>query len=271
MSTLQAWASRKEIRKQVFSDELRDRLKQNLDVLIKEYPAIESRPREANARDHAWTKSTETILSRLEDAAASQDALNETVLFAETAEFEPDQLPRLLDSLEQFISKNRCAGNEKTIVSLGAAIRKFAMNMPEDRFDKYANWLMPGETAYLDHDVELELVQGVSSRFAYSPVSINVAPNQLINTLQEIASQYASPRFIVQKNYAATAVEATVALVLLRIFTDSTGEAKRLMETVSENHPWFHELVRDQLQETAEHMASRDRSLSEAVSQAVVV
>ena len=234
--------------------------------------AIETHPDEDHLQDRAWVDSSEIVLARLEDTNANEDDYNETVLFAETVEFGPEEIPRLLNSLGQFISKNRCSIKEKTIVSLGAAIRKFAMNMPEDRFDGYASWLSPGETTYLDHRVELELVQGISWRLTFVPCSIGSVPHQMIETLQEIASQYASPRFIVQKNYAATAVEATVALVLLRILTDSTNEAKQLMEGVCKlDRDWFNELVTDQLHETAGHVAGDNQPLSDAILQVLAV
>lgn len=233
---------------------------------------IETHLDEDHLHDPGWVESSEAILARLEDAAANENDLNETVLFAETVEFDPDQISSLLNSLAQFIPKYRCSTKEKTILSLGAAIRKFAMNMPEDRFDEYASWLSPAETTYLDHRVELELVQGVSWRLTYVPVSITSVPNQLIETLQEIAGQYTSPRFIVQNNYAATAVEAVVALVSLRILTDSTYEAKKLLETVCKlDRDWFQELVIDQLQETSEHVSGHDQSLSDAISQVLAV
>lgn len=228
---------------------------------------IETHSMKDHLQDRGWVESSEEILARLEDPNANEDDFNETVLVAEITEFEPDGIPRLLDSLGEFISKKRCSNRETTILSLGAAIRKFAMNMSEDRFDKYASWLSPGETTYLDHRVELELVQGISWRLTYVPVSLSSVPNRLIETLQEIANQYTSPRFIVQKNYAATALVAVVALVSLRILTDCTSEAEKLLETVCKlERDWFQELVTDELQEIAAHVSRHDQSLSDAIS-----
>ena len=227
-----------------------------------------TRPDEDHIEDCSWVEKSDKILGHLEDSAIPEQDFNKAVLFAETAEFSTSQTERLLNVLAQFISKERFSTNKETIRSLGSAIRKFAMNMNEDGFDEYACWLAPAETSYLDHIVELDLVQGVSWRLTYIPTSIGNAPTQLIETLQEIATQYMSPRFLVQKNYAATAVEAVVSLTLLRCLTDAIGEARNLIGIVrGMDRDWFEELVIDQLHEVVEYVSVHDQQLSNAITQ----
>ena len=93
------------------------------------------------------------------------------VLFAETVAFDDAQRPQLLDRLRDFITKNRFAIGEDTLTSLGAAIRKFTMNMSESDFEAYAEWLRPTQTETLSHHVELELTKSVAWRLVYENVA----------------------------------------------------------------------------------------------------
>ena len=214
----------------------------------------------------AWVDSPAQILDHLESQATSPDDMETAILVAEVTDFQEELLERLLAALGTFIESKRFASDEETTTLLGSAIRKYAMNMGPLHFDRYSKWLLPTTTHYLDTIVELELVKGVSWRLTFEPIAITDDRHlqELIATVKELQEDYIQPRLVVQKNYAATAIEATVALVLLHASVGANENARQLLGAVSERSPeWVSNLVHDQLQEAVSYVSDHDADLAD--------
>ena len=213
-----------------------------------------------------WVNSPTQLLDHLESQATSADDLETAILVAEITDFPEALRERLLAVLGTFIESKRLATDEGTVTLLGSAIRKYAMNMDASHFDGYSNWLLPSTTDYLDSIVELELVKGISWRLTFEPIEVADDRNlqQLVATLEKVRRDYIQPRLVVQKNYAATVIEATVALLLLHTSVGANENARQLLSAVSEESPqWVSRLVHDQLQEAVSYVSDHDTSFAE--------
>ena len=178
-------------------------------------------------------------LDHLESQATDFEDFEKAILVAEITDFPEALRERLLAALGIFIESKRFATDEDTTTLLGSAIRKYAMNMDPAHFDRYPQWLLPSATEYLKPIVELELVKGVSWRLTFEPISVTDGHplKLLIDRLAQLYSDYIQPRLIVQKNYAATAVEATTALVLLHTLAGSSEMASKLLDDFEKKSP----------------------------------
>lgn len=182
-----------------------------------------------------WIRSPEQIIARLQRSEPHSEERITAVLFAETTRFPKDLRAPLLGALLQFIQEKRFATDEETITAVGSAIRKFAMNMRESDFERYAELFLPSSTAAMSCEVELELAKGVTWRTLYGPFDTTTAAPQLCSRLVGLARDYAKPRLLLQKNYAAIVLDATMAAVLL-----GAPNARELLNEISNlNVDWF--------------------------------
>lgn len=162
-----------------------------------------------------WRLSPHRILAKLEDMSGAGEELLEAIIFAEVAEFEAQQLSRLVPRLFAFVKEQRLSQDEKTKTSVGSAIRKLAMNLPEAQFEEYADLFLPTETDTLPFEIELELAKALLWRLTASPLPRHLRFPRLKTRLAELARDYLRPRLILQKNYASIALHATLGLSLL--------------------------------------------------------
>lgn len=217
-----------------------------------------------------WIHSSDAILARLRDASLNFEERRLTVLFAETVDFDDAQLPELLTSLNGYILAERFTQDENAQTVVGAAIRKYAMNMNEDRFEHYAQMLKPSRTEVLSHYVELELVKGICWRLYYEPINEKRSFPELTRALSEIVRDYVTPRLIVQKNYASTALHAIVAVVCLQALAGQSDAAARILTQVAGlDVQWFAELLEDRLEEYTDAAEEHDAALAESVREFV--
>ena len=194
--------------------------------------------------DLDWLEDPARLLEKLESADTTPEARHQAVLYAEIADFTENQRVRMLNALFTFIAENRFTTDEDTITVTGSAIRKYAMNMEEARFNAYTEWLQPSTTQRVHHQVELELVKGACWRLQYVPVAGTPDIAQFRNNLRDVALDYLQPRLILDKNYAAIALCAIVAVVLLdRITGEREASEELLHRTTAMKLDWFAELV----------------------------
>ena len=222
-----------------------------------------------NYSDGSWVHDPEGILQRLENRDAYPDDLHAAVLFAEVKPFNGDQRTRLLAAFNRFIEANRFVEDEDSLVILCSAIRKYAMNMTKPHFESYANWLIPTETATLHHEAEMEFAKGICWRLEFEPIVWPASFPKLAGTLFEMAYSYLTPRLILQKSYANTAMFSIVALHILEAISDSNIElvAKLHKKIAQSKVKWFSEMIEDNLNEAVHYIAERDAALAKKVTE----
>ena len=208
-----------------------------------------------------WIQNSEEILRRLESPDTKATDQITAVLFAETTAFSAEEKPRMLNALFKFTNSNRFSTDEKTVVAVGSAVRKFAMNMPASMLDQYAQLFVPSATESISCRIELELAKGASWRLAKLPTAECASAKQLGCRLAELASDYLVPRLILQENYASIALAATVGVILMN------GESqdallKRVQTLRAGQHDmnWFRELLADRLMEIAGKQGAIDNA-----------
>ncbi len=215
-----------------------------------------------------WVHEPEGILQRLENRNAYPADYEAAVLFAEVKPFRGEQRTRLLKALAVYIDENRFVEDQDSLVTLCSAIRKYAMNMPEARFEEYANWLLPTETATLHHEAEMEFAKGICWRLEFVPHEWPADYPILTKTLFDLVDSYLTPRLILQKSYANTAMFGMVALhVLEAISTYSKAFVGSLRKKMMDSGvKWFVEMVDDNVDEAIQYISERDEALAKEVS-----
>lgn len=210
------------------------------------------------------------MLPRINDPKLTPRDRETAVLFAETAVFDGALRAQLLAELGTYIARNRFTRNRDEIMAVAAAIRKYAMNMDESRFELYGGWLRPSDTETLSSRVELELVKALSWRLSYLPVRAARTFAALSAVLAEIGTAYLSPRLIVQKNFAAIALQAITAVAILQALSGERTAITAMLERVSSiGLDWFSELLDDRLQESCETIAQHDAQLAQQLRQLI--
>lgn len=186
------------------------------------------------------------------------------VLFAETTEFQPGEMPRLLNVLTRFISDNRFATDEGTTTAVASAVRKYALNMNEQQFDAYARWLLPSQTETLGHELELEFAKAVEWRLMYEPLSVPAEHPTLLRVLSELCRSYLTPRLILQKNYAATVLHGLVAVAILEAVGGQQLQTEELFGlAIDMQVQWFSEVLSDRVSEAIEAISEHSPVLAD--------
>ncbi|WP_146459127.1 hypothetical protein [Rubripirellula tenax] len=203
------------------------------------------------AKVDSWIHDSLEILEKLEDLSATEKDQFAAVLFAETKSFENAERDRLLRVLHAFIDRNRLTEDADRMVYVCSAIRKYAMNMGQDQFEAYCDWLLPTETTPVHHEVEMEFVKALSYRLQF--VELNPTqdfPNAL-EIVSDLAFGYLRRSLILQKSYANTAMLALICVAVLESLSTSPASlTSELLEKVdSLKISWFKEMVEDNLEE----------------------
>jgi hypothetical protein len=210
----------------------------------------------------------EGILHRLENKEAFPEDYEAAVLFAEVKPFPGEQRTRLLNALAKYINDNRFVEHQESLVTLCSAIRKYAMNMPESCFEEYSKWLLPTETATLHHEAEMEFAKGICWRLEFERHHWPAEYPLLSKTLFDLVDSYLTPRLILQKSYANTAMFGMVALHVLEGVSTSRKPLVAHLRTkmVNSGVKWFIEMVDDHVDAAIQYISERDEALAKAVS-----
>ena len=214
-----------------------------------------------------WIQSSEEVLRRLENPDTNAVDRMTAVLFAETTAFESRDVSRLLTVLAAFITKNRFSSDEKTMTAVGSAIRKYAMNMAEDLFEAYANWLLPTSTEALGHQLELELIKAFNWRLAYSQIALTGVSENVLCNLADVCSSYLHRRVILQKNFASTVLHGLSAVAILEAISGERQRTDLLFKAATDLQlKWFSELLCDRLSETTDSINEHSPDLAARIS-----
>ncbi|MBX3419013.1 MAG: hypothetical protein KF851_15520 [Pirellulaceae bacterium] len=234
--------------------------------VVRVAPTIQSGSNEESieSENNDWVLDPMKLLQRLERQGTTVEERRIAVLFAETTAFSSDQLPPLLNGLAAFIDEYRFSTTKKIVNAVGSAIRKFGMNMPPEQFPRFAAWFGPSETETISHDVELELVKAVVWRLSYQPVDAVAPIVELLESLRSLATDYLTPRLVLQKNYAAIALNATIATVLLASQVGQNEVAVQMAKIIREiNIDWFQQQVMRRLKNLSVSLRSENAEAGE--------
>jgi hypothetical protein len=207
-----------------------------------------------------WVSCPQDILERLENSSSSEKDRLAAVLFAETKSFDGKLRPRLLNALQQFIEANRLTEDADRMIYVCSAIRKYAMNMEQDKIDAYTKWVLPTDTAPVHHEVEMEFVKGLSYRLQFEKLSLPFETPYAIECLSDIAFAYLRKSLILQKSYANTTMFVIVCIAILESLSETqTGLTNELLGKVdSLGITWFQEMVEDNLEEAMEFVETNN-------------
>ncbi|MDZ4821532.1 MAG: hypothetical protein SGJ20_21430 [Planctomycetota bacterium] len=212
----------------------------------------------------SWTQSSSQILARLEQDSTSNEEQWKAVLFAETTTFQTAEVPRLLAALARFIGNNRFTTDGGLTIVVAAAIRKYAMNMSEERFESYADWLQPSQTDTVSYPIELELTKGAAWRLMYLPIAAGKEFRHVREILSELCKVYLRPRLILQENFASTALHGIVAVTMLDAHAGIPDPAEDLLRRSKQIQVrWFSELLEDRTREAAKALDKHSPQLAE--------
>jgi len=210
----------------------------------------------------AWIHSPEQILDRLEGQGTQAGERITAVLFAEITAFSDELRPRFLDALLLFIEQNRFTRDDETITATGSAVRKYAMNMSESDFERYAGLFLPSETVTLSCEIELELAKAVTWRMLYKPFDTATHAPTLSERLVGLATKYLEPNLILQENHAAIVLNAALGSILL----DAPGTELLLRAITDLRIKWFRQLLSRRMRQAATCLSAEQTELRNRIT-----
>ncbi|NQV23514.1 MAG: hypothetical protein HQ518_04010 [Rhodopirellula sp.] len=230
-------------------------------VQFAEFTAFSEKERPSPSETEYWELCEEAILERLERLETPFQERLTAVFVAETTGFNDEQRPRLVRALFEFCTTHRFTDNEELETAVGSAIRKLALNMAPDDFERYAELFAPTETDTLSCVIELELAKAVSWRLEKLTRQQPGEFHHLESRLTDLASDYLTPRLILQKNHASTVIHAVIALVLLK-----AAKHEQLVGRIAGlGIEWFRDLFERRLREVAKRRGEVDSSSDEVI------
>ncbi|HQU45312.1 MAG TPA: hypothetical protein PK867_21025, partial [Pirellulales bacterium] len=139
--------------------------------------------------------------------------------------------------MSAFIERRRDSQDPEDLVAMAAAVRKLIAVIPPDGLPLLSLLLDAGHRAAVLLAIEHEIAKMVAWKLSLAPPWPGAMP-ELADRLLELARLYLHDRLLPRKGYAATALNAVLALFLLRWHVDE------IIESLLRLHSsWFKELV----------------------------
>ena len=161
------------------------------------------------------------------------------VMDAEVLPFTAVEVRKLLPLLRRFIHDRRESNEEDDIVAVGSAMRKYVMNIPIEELSTLADLFDPPARTPIPCEIELELAKTLVWKLAAEPLDASEKAPKLEDWLKDLAETYLKGRLIHQRNYSAIALNAVLAIPLLR-----SQHAPAILAKLRDLEvPWFTELV----------------------------
>ena len=161
------------------------------------------------------------------------------VIEAEVLSFEPGQIAQLNTVLRGFIEDYRNSDDPEDLVAVASAIRKYVATMERDALGALAVLLASDQNGTVALEVELEVAKTLVRKLTASPPEASDSEPELADRLMDVAGTYLNARLLAREKYGAAALNAVLALPLLRTrrMADLLAVLKQLPV------PWFTELV----------------------------
>lgn len=183
--------------------------------------------------------SVESVLAALTDTSLPADMRRQAVIDAEALSFTAEQQERASGGLRRFIEEYRNSDSREDLVAVGCAIRKLVAMLPAHQLSSVALLLDSGHQASIPLDLELEVTKVVVRKLVANPPATAGAYPELASRLMDLANSYLNDRLLPREKYAATALNAVLAILLLR-----SPQLEEVLERISDLRlAWFPQMV----------------------------
>lgn len=197
--------------------------------------------------------SAEEILKWLRAATQSHESLRQAVIEAEVIAFAKEDRDEVIRILRRFVAKFRDSNDRSDLIAVCSAIRKLVAYSPGSELNSLSEVLDSTGRVSVPIEVELEIAKTIVRKLTkHADLACNI-DSSLEQRLWEIAETYINPRLIGRKKYGATALNAFLALLLIR------GEhACSAIELVSTSPTtWFVESARSRSRKLVDSLRTR--------------
>lgn len=192
------------------------------------------------------------VIERLRKSDLAQSEARRLVVAAETLPIDENLRTDFLAALREFICKHRDSNDPEDLIAVGAAIRKVVLCTPHHEIESLASLLESGHRAAVPLDIELEIAKAVVWKLTAQPAQ---APNQfpqLADQMWNLAQTYLHDRLLPRDKYAAAALNAGLALLLMQ------SHVAEVIDLVNDLRlAWFKELFARRAKRIGDELAER--------------
>ena len=181
----------------------------------------------------------QAILAGLANETTTHPERRRMVIEAEVLPFRPEEREQLNPILCRFIEEFRNSDDPEDLVAVASAIRKYVATMDPDSLGSLGVLLTADQNATVPLEVELEVAKTLVRKLVSDPREEPDSEPELGDCLMEMAGTYLNARLLSREKYGAAALNAVLALLLLR-----SRHVAALLRILSELPvPWFRQLV----------------------------
>lgn len=183
--------------------------------------------------------SPSAVLAALTDATTSRQVRRRMVIEAEVLHFAPSERNELNAVLRRFIEDYRNSDDPEDLVAVASAIRKYVATMNRDDVGTLAVLLATDQNATVPLEVELEVAKTLVRKLTAHPPEEPDSEPELGDRLADMTEAYLNARLLSREKYGAVALNAVLALLILR----SRRMADLLPVLKELRVPWFTQLL----------------------------
>ena len=198
-----------------------------------------SRQRPAGTEPKEDCITPDVLIETMESETASHEEKRRAVIESEVVAFPLGSVGKLNHLLYLFIKQYRDSEDQQDIVAVGSAIRKYVATMNLADLSALDTLLDAEHNATVPIEVELEVAKTLVRKLVQSPPEEPNSEPRLADRLYEIVTLYLNLRLLSRDKFAAVALNAILALCLLR--SPHADEVRQALKESPES--WFSELV----------------------------
>ena len=198
-------------------------------------------------------QSPQELLDKLADETTPESQRWDLILQAEVTSFDDEQIEELCQLLYVYILEKRDSSDTSDLVAVASAIRKLAANIRLKDLSRLSDVLSSEHVAPIPLEIELEVAKVIVRKLSQTPPDADDSERELSDRLMELVQTYLKPRLLSRQLYGATALNAVLAILLLR--ANHTQEVVRML--VELPSIWFLELVARRASRLREQLLSR--------------
>jgi hypothetical protein len=193
------------------------------------------------------------VLRTLESDSAGEAERANAIIHAEAMSFDADQIRRLGPILHQYIERYRDSNDPTTVIAVGCAVRTYIASMPMADFGSIATFLEADHRASPSLSAQIELTKMAVRKLTANPPQLADSQPALAKQLFDIVESYLNARCLAQDKIGAIALNAVLALGLLR--------SRHMADVLDRLHAlsvaWFKGLLSREATWLCEEVASR--------------
>ena len=178
------------------------------------------------------------ILSQLQVPGIREEEARHLIFQLESLPVAKLDLAVLRQILGGYIETHRDSNDAADLHAVASAVRKLVLNTPAADTDSLAFLLEAGHRAAVSLEIELEIAKAVVWQQAAAPRAEPNASPVMAARLRELVETYANDRLLPRPKYGATALNAIIALLLMRGHCEAICSQLRKVQLT-----WFTEQV----------------------------